>query len=101
MHTLPQAVSGHTQSVPARLSISITTCAAINQSEGEQSRLAEEQQKENTLQAILQKVVINYCQLKAATERTTLHLGEWKEAGEERGVQVTLKNRNKHDNVVF
>lgn len=93
----------HTQPAPARLSINTTTCGAINQNEGERSRLAEEQQKENTLQAILQKVVINSCQLKAAAERTTLHLGGRGSGGGwgETRCSVALENGNKHDNIIF
>lgn len=77
---------------PCKAPISITTCAAINQNRGEQSSLAEEPQKENALQAILQKVVINNCQLKAATENSSApQPGGWEEAGEEQGVHLLLK----------
>lgn len=49
---LQQGLSTPWLALHSSLSISTTTCAAINQGEGEQSWLAEEQQKENTLQAI-------------------------------------------------
>lgn len=72
-------------------SINIPTRRAINQNEKEQSRPAEEQ--ENTLQAVLQKAVINYYQLKAVADRAIPHLtacnrgmGKWTEVGEKQGV---------------
>lgn len=55
-------------------SINIPTCRAINQNEREQSRPAEEREKENTLQVVLQEAVINYYQLKAVTDSAILHL---------------------------
>lgn len=58
-------------------------CRAINQTEREQSRPAEEQEKEDTLQAGLQKVVINYYQLKAAADRVILHLSGLQQRAEE------------------
>lgn len=73
-------------------------CRAINQTEREQSRPAEEEKKEDTSQAGLQKVVINYDQLKAVADRAILHLSglqqrarKWKEVGEKQSVELLLK----------